>query len=45
MICQYRYFQADVFVVCFDVTSKTSFDNVANMWVPELKGHKDGKVQ
>jgi len=37
------YNQADVFVVCFDVTSKTSFDNVANMWVPELKGHKDGK--
>ena len=31
------YPQTDVFIVCYSVISRTSFDNVRNKWVPELK--------
>jgi Ras-related C3 botulinum toxin substrate 1 len=27
----------DVFLVCYDVSSRASFDNVVKKWVPELK--------
>lgn len=31
------YPQTDVFVVCFDVASRSSFENVTEKWVPELR--------
>jgi small GTP-binding protein len=32
----------DVFLVCFSVASRTSFQNVASKWIPELKHHCPG---
>ena len=34
------YPQTDVFVVCFSVVDKSSYDNVETLWVPELKQHR-----
>ena len=31
------YPQTDVFVVCFDVASQSSFQNVSEKWVPEVR--------
>ena len=31
------YPQTDVFVVCYSVISRTSYSNVKNKWIPELK--------
>eukprot|EP01091_Cochliopodium_minus_P007295 TRINITY_DN171_c0_g1_i5.p1 TRINITY_DN171_c0_g1~~TRINITY_DN171_c0_g1_i5.p1 ORF type:complete len:200 (-),score=59.36 TRINITY_DN171_c0_g1_i5:99-698(-) len=31
------YPQTDVFVVCYSVISRTSFNNIKNKWIPELK--------
>lgn len=31
------YPQTDVFVVCFDVANRSSFENVTAKWVPELR--------
>lgn len=33
------YPQTDVFLVCFSVDSRDSFDNVVNRWAPELAHH------
>lgn len=33
------YNTADVFLICFDITNKTSLDNVKKEWAPELRGH------
>ncbi|KAJ7166660.1 small GTPase superfamily [Mycena filopes] len=33
------YPQTDVFLVCFKVTSASSFENVRNKWVPEVRHH------
>eukprot|EP00941_MAST-03F_sp_MAST-3F-sp1_P005741 g5741.t1 len=37
------YPNTDVFVVAFDLVSKTSFDNVSTKWVPELEKHTKNK--
>ncbi|KAF2074608.1 hypothetical protein CYY_004078 [Polysphondylium violaceum] len=36
------YPQTDVFLVCFSVVSKTSFDNIRHKWVPEIQHHAPG---
>ncbi len=33
------YPQTDVFLVCFSVTSPTSFENVREKWFPEVRHH------
>jgi len=33
------YPQTDVFLVCFSVISKSSFENVKTKWVPEIQHH------
>lgn len=33
------YANSNVFVVCFSVGSRTSFENVRDKWVPELRKH------
>uniref|UniRef100_A0A0N4ZQ19 Ras-related C3 botulinum toxin substrate 1 n=1 Tax=Parastrongyloides trichosuri TaxID=131310 RepID=A0A0N4ZQ19_PARTI len=33
------YPQTDVFVLCYSVMSKVSFDNVINKWTPEIRQH------
>jgi len=35
------YPQTDVFLVCFSVVSPSSFENVKEKWVPEIKHHCD----
>lgn len=34
------YPMTDVFLVCFSVISETSFKNVTNKWIPELRHHE-----
>jgi len=36
------YPMTDVFLVCFAVNSKPSFDSVKSKWIPELKHHAPG---
>ncbi|XP_071515445.1 rho-related GTP-binding protein RhoU-like isoform X2 [Panulirus ornatus] len=36
------YPQTDVFLVCFSVVSPTSFHNVREKWLPELRQHNPG---
>lgn len=36
------YTNANVFLVCFSVISRSSFENVADKWVPELKKYAKG---
>jgi len=36
------YPQTDVFLVCFSVISKASFENVKTKWVPEIQHHAPG---
>jgi len=36
------YPMTDVFLVCFSVVSETSFQNVTNRWIPELRHHEPG---
>ena len=31
------YFQTDCFLICFSVNSRTSYENIANKWHPEIK--------
>ena len=39
------YPQTDVFLICFSVISQTSFNNVKNKWVPEVKHYApDAKI-
>jgi len=33
------YPQTDVFLVCFAVTNKDSFNNVKSQWIPEIRHH------
>ncbi len=33
------YPQTDVFVLCFSVISPTSFTNITNKWMPEIRHH------
>ncbi len=33
------YPQTDVFVLCFSVISPTSFTNITNKWIPEIRHH------
>ena len=33
------YKDVDVFVLCFSLISRSSFENVANKWLHELKGY------
>lgn len=33
------YANSNVFVVCFSIGSRTSFENVRDKWVPELRKH------
>ncbi|CAF0847964.1 unnamed protein product [Didymodactylos carnosus] len=33
------YPQTDVFVLCFSVVSPTSFTNITNKWIPEIRHH------
>ena len=33
------YPQTDVFVLCFSIASPASFDNIRELWAPELKNH------
>ena len=35
----YLILQTDVFIVCYDVTNKTSLDNVKKEWIPELNNY------
>lgn len=37
------YANASVFLVCFSVASRVSFENVQEKWVPELTRHASGK--
>ena len=34
------YPQTDLFLICFDIGSRTSFENVRARWVPELRHHQ-----
>ena len=35
-----HYFKkTDVFLVCYSVDNRTSFDNIENKWIPELRSH------
>ncbi|GIY46169.1 rho-related protein racA [Caerostris darwini] len=34
-----QYDQTDIFLLCFDVTNKTSFENVLTIWKPEIRKH------
>ena len=36
------YGETDVFLVCYSVTSPTSFENVERSWVPEISHHAPG---
>eukprot|EP00924_Labyrinthula_sp_SR-Ha-C_P004550 maker-scaffold_1-snap-gene-4.17-mRNA-1 protein AED:0.15 eAED:0.15 QI:167/1/1/1/0.6/0.33/6/38/211 len=36
------YAETDVFVICYAVDLKSSFENIATKWVPELKVHSKG---
>ncbi len=31
------YSQTDTFVVCFDVSNRSSFENVTEKWIPEIR--------
>merc|ERR1712035_302253 len=33
------YPQTDVFLVCFSIISRTSFDNLESKWLPEIRHH------
>jgi len=33
------YPQTDVFLVCFSIISRSSFENVKSKWIPEIKHH------
>jgi len=33
------YTNTDVFVICYDVTNKTSLENVKKVWIPELRNY------
>lgn len=33
------YPQTDVFLVCFSIISRSSFENVKTKWIPEIKHH------
>ncbi len=34
------YLQTDVFIMCFSVVSRDSFDNITKKWIPEIKHHQ-----
>merc|ERR1712048_1137163 len=36
------YPDADVFLICYSVASKASFENITGKWHPELKHHASG---
>ncbi|GLE02654.1 hypothetical protein PINS_up011495 [Pythium insidiosum] len=36
------YPQTDVFLICFSVVSRTSFENVKSKWLPEIRHHAPG---
>lgn len=36
------YPQTDIFLVCFAISSPTSFENVKTKWLPELQHHAPG---
>eukprot|EP01083_Nonionella_stella_P079114 216831_1 len=36
------YPQTDVFLVCFDISSAESFENVSKKWIPEIKQYCGG---
>ena len=33
------YPETDVFLICFAINNKTSFDNITDKWIPEIKKH------
>ena len=33
------YPETDVFVICFSLVSPSSFENIENFWIPEIKQH------
>ena len=33
------YPKTDVFLICFAINNKTSFDNITDKWIPEIKKH------
>jgi cell division control protein 42 len=37
--CPLSYPQTDVFLVCFSVISPSSFENVREKWIPEIRHH------
>eukprot|EP01083_Nonionella_stella_P285523 971859_1 len=36
------YPQTDLFLVCFSVTCRSSFENIASKWIPEIQHHCPG---
>jgi GTPase SAR1 family protein len=38
-MCDVKLLQTDVFLICFSVTSPSSFENVTSKWYPEIKHH------
>lgn len=36
------YPQTDVFIICFSVVSRASFENVKSKWLPEIRHHAPG---
>jgi Ras-related C3 botulinum toxin substrate 1 len=38
-LCSLSYCQADVFLLCFSVTSPASYENVRTKWDPEVQHH------
>lgn len=36
------YPQTDIFLICYAVTSRTSFENVTSKWHPEINHHAPG---
>ena len=33
------YPETDIFLVCYSIISRTSFDNITTKWIPEIKHH------
>lgn len=39
------YTQTDIFLICFSVVEPTSFENVKNKWIPEIRHHTPKETQ
>lgn len=38
------YEMTDIFLICYDMTSSSAFDDISKKWIPEIKTEFTGKV-